>query len=57
MVLFKACPRCHGDVHMSSDVYGDFKECLQCGLIIDIETDRYKSTLVKAESKRRKKVA
>ena len=51
MVMFKACPRCHGDVHINSDIYGDYKECLQCGLTIDIEADRYKSALVKAVTK------
>ena len=30
MLLFKACPRCAGDMHISGDLYGDYKECLQC---------------------------
>ncbi len=37
MLLFKACPRCRGDMHASGDMYGDYKECLQCGWIVDIE--------------------
>ena len=31
MIHFKACPRCRGDVHVSSDIYGRYMECLQCG--------------------------
>ena len=37
MILFKACTKCRGDVQVSGDFYGDFKQCLQCGLIVDIE--------------------
>ena len=25
MLLFKACPRCEGDMHTSGDMYGDYK--------------------------------
>ena len=37
MLLFKACAKCHGDMQVSGDFYGDFKQCLQCGMIVDIE--------------------
>jgi hypothetical protein len=37
MVYFKACPRCSGDMHGSSDMYGSYKECLQCGHVVDLE--------------------
>ena len=33
---FKACPRCKGDLHTNKDVYGRYKECLQCGWMLDI---------------------
>ncbi len=39
MLLFKACPRCEGDMHVSGDIYGDYKECLMCGLMVDIAKD------------------
>ncbi len=39
MLLFKACAKCHGDMQVSGDLYGDYKQCLQCGLIVDIERD------------------
>ena len=37
MLLFKACAKCHGDMQVSGDLYGDYKQCLQCGMIVDIE--------------------
>jgi hypothetical protein len=35
MLYLKACPRCHGDVELGSDMYGRFLACLQCGYVID----------------------
>ena len=26
----KACPKCHGDVHLDRDLDGWYEECLQC---------------------------
>ena len=40
MIYFKACPRCHGDVQFIQDIYGDYKGCLQCGYLADIEDTR-----------------
>ena len=37
MLLFKACTKCHGDMQVGSDFYGDYKQCLQCGMIVDVE--------------------
>lgn len=31
MLNFKSCPRCDGDVHGTSDWYGEYLTCLQCG--------------------------
>ena len=36
MVHLKACPRCRGDMHTERDVYGAYKECLQCGYMVDL---------------------
>ena len=36
MVFYKSCPKCMGDMHIRRDFYGDFKECLQCGLLQDL---------------------
>ncbi len=30
MFWFKACPKCHGDLYMETDVYGSYIACLQC---------------------------
>ncbi len=37
MLFFKGCPKCHGDMYVDRDVYGTFIECLQCGLLRDVE--------------------
>lgn len=38
MVMFKACPRCNGDMHVNRDVYGEYRECLMCGFMADVPT-------------------
>ena len=32
----KACPRCSGDLYIAGDIYGDYKECIQCGYMKDL---------------------
>ena len=39
MIYFKACPRCKGDMTLTGDHYGWFKECLMCGYEADVEDD------------------
>ncbi len=36
VVDFRSCPRCQGDVHLNNDMYGDYRQCLQCGHTVDI---------------------
>ncbi len=31
MLWLKGCPKCHGDLHLDSDVYGAYIACVQCG--------------------------
>lgn len=31
MFWMKACPKCHGDLYLDSDVHGTYIACLQCG--------------------------
>ncbi len=38
MLFFKSCPRCKGDIHFNQDIYGRYKECLQCGFMEDVQT-------------------
>ena len=37
MVYYRSCPKCRGDMHSREDGYGNFRECLQCGLIQDLK--------------------
>ena len=37
MVLLKGCPRCRGDLRVNEDTYGEYKQCVQCGYIEDME--------------------
>ena len=30
MFYLKGCPRCHGDVYESTDVFGPYTSCIQC---------------------------
>ena len=58
-IFFKACPRCSGDMHINRDIYGDYKECLNCGNMQDIENTDARRALVSAAmtKKRKRKVA
>ena len=37
MLELKGCPRCRGDLKTSGDIYGTYRECLQCGYMVDVE--------------------
>lgn len=36
IVLPKVCPRCHGYMHTNRDMYGEYRECLRCGYMVDV---------------------
>ena len=57
MVYFKACPRCHGDMHENRDIYGEYKECLNCGHMIDIEKKGGILDISRYQPKRKKAAA
>lgn len=38
MVFLKACPKCSGDVTLDRDRYGQYLECLQCGMVRDVDS-------------------
>jgi hypothetical protein len=57
MLLLKACPRCRGDLHFNGDIYGEYKECLQCGLMLDIEKKNDVLAATVERSRKRAKVA
>lgn len=50
MIFFKACPRCRGDVHETSDLYGPYIECLHCGYMVDAIEWKQKLAQEAAES-------
>lgn len=35
VLFFKACPRCKGDMAANRDMHGSYRECLQCGYMVD----------------------
>ena len=37
MIEFKACSRCKGDVKTNQDIYGPYRQCLQCGRMQDVK--------------------
>ena len=59
-VYYRACPRCRGDLQVNKDVYGEYKECLQCGYMLDT-LDKVKRNgtyqLAKEKSGGKRKVA
>ncbi len=42
VLWLKGCPRCSGDLYETSDKYGRFILCLQCGLYLESD---YLSTI------------
>ena len=38
MLYLKQCPRCKGDLCQSSDSFGEYMSCLQCGYSRDLGT-------------------
>ena len=36
MARLKNCPRCRGNMMSGEDVYGVFRQCLQCGHLEDL---------------------
>ena len=39
MIGFKGCPKCHGDLYLSRDMYGKYISCLQCGYMKDLPAE------------------
>jgi len=36
-LLSKPCPKCGGTLYMDRDFHGWYEQCLQCGLMNDLE--------------------
>ena len=41
MLFSKSYPRCKGDMHEREDMYGPYRECLQCGYMMDKEKSHH----------------
>ncbi len=52
MLELKACPRCKGDMHTNRDMYGSYKECLQCGHTQDVADPSRLSSLLEYATKK-----
>ena len=45
VISLKSCTRCHGDMHVVQDIYGEYNECLQCGNTVELPNPRRYSNL------------
>ncbi len=45
VISLGSCTRCHGDMHVARDVYGEYNECLQCGNTVELPSARRYSNL------------
>lgn len=45
MMLLNACPRCSGDLRETTDIYGCYLSCIQCGHMRDLPDGRFDVTL------------
>ena len=52
MILFKACPRCSGDLRLESDMYGPYAQCLQCGHMADFKDENAAAKFVATTASR-----
>ena len=57
MLYLKSCPRCKGAMHLNRDIYGSYKECLQCGYMLDIQKPNAFPSVRVSGAKPDKKVA
>ena len=53
MFHLKGCPKCRGDLELSSDRYGSFERCLQCGYVKDIPETTATASWLGPDSTRR----
>ena len=45
MMLFEDCPRCSGDLRETTDIYGRYVSCIQCGHTRNLPDVRFDMTL------------
>ncbi|MBI2935255.1 MAG: hypothetical protein HYY31_00360 [Chloroflexi bacterium] len=37
MLYFRSCPKCRGAMLLQDDSFGLYKQCVNCGFIVDLE--------------------
>ena len=57
MLQLKACPRCEGDLHTNRDMYGSYRQCIQCGYMRDLPRADQALRSLKLSDFNKKKVA
>ncbi len=52
MIWLKACPRClKGDLFLSEDYHGQYRQCFQCSYMEDVTSDDLQ-LLIQAQQKK-----
>lgn len=57
MIRLTGCPRCRGFMLLGQDVYGRYRQCLQCGHLEDLGVPRTATAKLALGAHRRKEVA
>ena len=53
MLQLKSCPKCgSGDMAIDRDVYGWFRQCIQCGCIQDLSEATVKEIAARVKTRR-----
>ncbi len=56
MLELKGCPRCRGDILYDRDLYGVYRQCIQCGYLEDVDDPRVQAAVL-ASAKPSKRAA
>ena len=57
MLRLTGCPRCRGFMLLGQDVYGRYRQCLQCGHLEDLDVTGPAASNLAAGALQRKEVA
>ena len=47
MMYLKRCSKCRGDMILTGDIYGSYRQCLQCGFLVDLKAETCEALEVK----------
>ena len=57
MLRLTGCPRCRGFMLLGQDVYGRYRQCLQCGHLEDLDVSETAAPRLAVGARQRKEVA